>query len=182
MMKKTITKQLKSKKIRALYNKKTNSYLFCAVDICAILCNTKHSTAKNYWQTKKRRDSFFDIQKGYQNKTLTLPARDGKFYKTDVIDIETIMYLIKTISHGNSLVYKLLLKKLGVGFIVEIFNKKAQEENKKITSHAKKEKKTIYLSTTVYQRPFSLKETLIDSLILQRPKLLLKLDNKNFNC
>ena len=159
MTKKTITNHLKNKKIRALYNKKTNSYLFCAVDICAILCNTKHSTAKSYWQTKKRRDSFFDAQKGYQNKSLTLPASDGKFYKTDVIDIETIMYLIKTITHGNSILYKLLLKKLGTGFIAQMFNKKAQEENKEITTFIKKEKKTILLSTTVYQRPFSLKET-----------------------
>ena len=153
---KTLTNLLKTKNIRALYNKETGYYLFCAVDICALLCSTKHSTAKSYWQTKKRRDSFFDMEKGYVNKTLTLPASDGKFYKTDVIDIQTVLYLIKTIAHQSSLIYKLLLKKLGTDLIIKALKHKAKEENIKIATHIKNKKKAIHLASSTYKHYFTL--------------------------
>ena len=168
---KTLTNLLKNKNIRALYNKETGCYLFCAVDICAVLCNTKKQTAKSYWQTKKRRDIFFSMEKGYVNKTLTLPAIDGKFYKTDVIDMEAVLYLIKTIARANGLVYKLLLKTLGTDLIVQALKHKAKEESNKIKNHIDNKKKTIYLASSVHKHYFvlsapniqSIKETLIKS-------------------
>ena len=132
---KTLKNILKNKRLRCLYDKTTNEYWFCAVDICQILCNTKYDTAKSYWKITKHRTPFFMPEKGYINTQLSLPAKDGKLYKMDVINIKTIILLIKTIKHKNSTSIKLFLLRYGKTKLVKILNKFASIQTTKVINY-----------------------------------------------
>ena len=99
---KTIEKAIEDGSLRCVGSKGLNMSLFCATEVCAVLCGTSYATAKNYWKTAKRRDSYFDIEKGYDNKQLTMVAKDGKVYKTDVVDVAGFIYLLKRIQYRGS--------------------------------------------------------------------------------
>ena len=155
---KTLKNLLKNKHLRCLYDKTTNEYWFCAVDICQILCNTKYDTAKSYWKTTKQRTPFFMPKKGYINKRLSLPANDGKLYKMDVITIKTVLFLIKIIKHKNSITIKLFLLCYGRNKIIEILNKFAAIQTAKVIEYFKTSGKKASFSETWIEKIYNVSE------------------------
>ena len=147
---KTLKNILKNKSLRCLYDKTTGEYWFCAVDICQILCDTKYDTAKSYWKITKYRTPFFMLEKGYVNTQLSLPAKDGKLYKMDVINITTVLLLIKIINHKNSITIKLFLLCYGKKKLIEILNKFAGIQTSKVINYIiQKGKKASFYETWV---------------------------------
>ena len=122
----TLPELLAATPIRAMTYPATQTQYFSAVDICHWLCNpmgtvmTRQSLrrAKSYWQYIKRSDPYFDLLGGYVGLQLSLPDCHGRFRQTDVIDTETVLYLIKKITHQHSRVVKLWLLLVGVRQVV----------------------------------------------------------------
>jgi len=158
-------KLFRNKKVRALWDKKNNKYWFSANDICKILIDGNYKKAKSYWKMIKQKDSFFSMENGYVNTQLNLPAKDGKYYNTDVIDIDIVLYLIKTIQHKNNRAVKMYLHLLGVKKLKNQITKSVCNTAKEIADLVKKLGKQIYFSQTKLQHTFVLNSCLYEKYI-----------------
>jgi hypothetical protein len=153
---KSIKNLLKNSSIRCLTSKQTGEHWFCAVDICQVLCNISYKAAKSYWKTTKQRNSFFDLQKGYVNTQMTLPATDGKLYKMDVINLKVVIYLINTIKHKNNKIFNDIIKTIGLYELIRSFNNFAKERSLKIKQYFKVTGKTVYFCYVYFAKEFTL--------------------------
>jgi len=84
-------KIFEEKKVRSVWSEEKQKWFFSVIDIIAILTNQDdYKKAKSYWSTLKERL----IKEGGELVTicdqLKMMSADGKFYKTDVADTETI--------------------------------------------------------------------------------------------
>ena len=87
-------KIFEEKKVRSVWSEEKQKWFFSVIDIVAILTNQDdYKKAKSYWSTLKERL----VKEGSQLVTncdqLKMMSSDGKFYKTDVADTETIFRL-----------------------------------------------------------------------------------------
>ena len=115
-----INKLFKNNKIRTLWNQEEEKYYISVVDVvCAI---TKSNDGRKYWNKLKQRLK----EEGNQSVTnchqLKLKSIDGKYYKTDVVDIEGMFRIIESIPSKNAEGIKLWLARLGSERIDEIFD------------------------------------------------------------
>ena len=82
--------------IRYYFDENAQKLYFSIVDVVGVI--TESTDARNYWKVLKNR------LKKAQNKLVTecnqlkMQSVDGKFYKTDVGDNETILKIIEIIS------------------------------------------------------------------------------------
>ncbi|OFW80086.1 MAG: antirepressor [Alphaproteobacteria bacterium RIFCSPLOWO2_01_FULL_40_26] len=121
MKKSTNIKIFESKKIRSVWNDKEEKWYFSIVDIVAVLTDQANfSLARNYWKVLKHRL----LKEGSQLVTncnqLKIQASDGKFYNTDVADLQTVFRLIQSIPSPKAEPFKLWLAKVGAERIDEI--------------------------------------------------------------
>lgn len=101
-------------KIRRHYDEKTETWYFSVIDIVAALIEqTDFKRAQSYWTTLKNRLK----QEGNESVTkcdkLKLQSADGKFYKTDVANVETLLRLIQSVPSPKAEPIKLWLAKVG---------------------------------------------------------------------
>ncbi len=101
-------------KIRRIYDEKTETWYFSIIDILqALLEQEEYQKARKYWNKLKQR------LKKEGNETVTnchqlkLKAADGKKYKTDVADPETLLRLIQSVPSPKAEPIKLWLAKVG---------------------------------------------------------------------
>ena len=107
-------KIFEEKKVRSVWSEEKQKWFFSVIDIVAILTNQDdYKKAKSYWSTLKERL----IKEGGELVTicdqLKMMSADGKFYKTDVADIETIFRLIQSIPSPKAEPIKMWLAKVG---------------------------------------------------------------------
>ena len=93
--------------VRSVWNDETSKWWLCAYDVVAALTETKNPRV--YWATLKRRN----IELFTNCKQLKLSARDGKKYKTDVIDENELNVLIALIRSNKKDIFKNWLSSLG---------------------------------------------------------------------
>jgi hypothetical protein len=91
-------KLFEDKKVRSAYDDKKEIWYFSIVDIIGILTDQPTvERARNYWKVLKSRL----LKEGNESVTncnqLKLQSEDGKFYKTDVGDVEQVFRLIQSI-------------------------------------------------------------------------------------
>ena len=108
-------------KIRRVWNGKQEKWYFSVIDIMAVLTQqADFKKAQSYWTTLKSRLR----QEGNESVTkcdkLKLQSADGKFYKTDVADVETLLRLIQSVPSPKAEPIKLWLAKVGYERIQEI--------------------------------------------------------------
>ncbi len=108
-------------KIRRLWDEKKEKWYFSVIDIIAILTEqTDFKKSQSYWTTLKSRLK----QEGNESVTkcdkLKLQSADGKFYKTDVADVETLLRLIQSVPSPKAEPIKLWLAKVGYERIQEV--------------------------------------------------------------
>jgi len=89
-------KIFEEKKVRSVWSEEKQKWFFSVIDIVAILTNQDdYKKAKSYWSTLKERL----VKEGSHLVTncdlLKTMSSDGKFYKADVADTETIFRLTK---------------------------------------------------------------------------------------
>ena len=85
--------------VRSVWDDENAKWWLCAVDVVAALAET--ANPRVYWAAVKRRNA----QLFTNCKQLKLPARDGKKYKTDVIDESMLNALIAVIRSSKKDVF-----------------------------------------------------------------------------
>lgn len=101
-------------KIRRHFDEKTETWYFSVIDIVAALTEQlDFKKAKTYWTTLKNRLKNEGSELVTKCDQLKLQSADGKFYKTDVADVETILRLVQSVPSKKAEPIKLWLAKVG---------------------------------------------------------------------
>jgi len=109
------------KKIRRIWDSKKDKWFFSIIDVISVLTQQDDfKKAQSYWTTLKSRLK----QEGNESVTkcdkLKLRSADGKLYKTDVADVETLLRLIQSVPSPKAEPIKLWLAKVGYERIQEV--------------------------------------------------------------
>ena len=135
-----------NKQIRSFFDNVNQKYWFSAIDICKLLTGNHHFKAKNYWHTLKNRTAPLKLENGYKNPKLTLLCKDGSFRQTDVVDLETIILVIKHMPHINCKAYKLYLQFCGIKKLAQRLNHIGRKEDAYTRKYSKSKNKRVVLS------------------------------------
>jgi hypothetical protein len=115
-----VNKIFNNETIRTVWNKEDEKYYISVVDIVGVISESENP--RNYWKVLKHRLK----QEGNESVTncnqLKLKASDGKYYNTDVVDIEGMFRIIESIPSKNAEPVKIWLAKLGSEKIDETFD------------------------------------------------------------
>ncbi len=115
-----INKMFNNETIRTVWDKENEKYYISVVDIVKALTDSKNP--RHYWNVLKGRLKDEGNESVTNCDQLKLKAADGKYYKTDVVDIENMFRLIESIPNKNAEPIKGWLAKLGKERIDEIFD------------------------------------------------------------
>ncbi|MBU2542161.1 Bro-N domain-containing protein [Patescibacteria group bacterium] len=101
-------------KIRRYFDEEKEMWYFSVIDIIKALTNqADYQTARKYWNKLKERLKKEGNQSVTNCHQLKLQSADGKFYKTDVANVETILRLIQSVPSKKAEPIKLWLAKVG---------------------------------------------------------------------
>ncbi len=102
------------KKIRRVWDEKKEKWYFSIIDIISVLIEQPNfKRAKSYWTTLKNRLKNEGSELVTFCDQLKMQSADGKFYKTDVADVEVILRLIQSVPSPKAEPIKLWLAKVG---------------------------------------------------------------------
>ena len=123
MTKKQLIQLFEDRKVRTVWDDELQKWFFSIVDVCHVLTDSKdYQTARKYWNKLKERLK----EEGNESVTnchqLKLKSSDGKYYATDVVDIEGMFRLIESVPSKNAEPIKQWLAKLGSERIDEVFD------------------------------------------------------------
>lgn len=117
-----ISQLFNSEKIRTVWDKEKQKYFISVVDVVGVLTNSNHQGSRNYWKVLKFRLKEEGSQSVTNCNQLKLKSSDGKYYMTDVVDIEGMFRIIESIPSKNAEPIKLWLAKLGSERVNETFD------------------------------------------------------------
>lgn len=120
MTKKEAIKIFEEKKVRTVWDDETEEWFFSIVDVVAILTDSPNPS--NYWKVLKHRLRKEGNESVTNCNQLKLKSSDGKYYNTDVVDIEGMFRIIESIPSKNVEPVKQWLAHLGKERIDEIFD------------------------------------------------------------
>jgi len=110
-------------KIRRHWDEEKEKWYFSVIDIVAILIEqTDFKRAKSYWTTLKNRLKNEGSELVTKCDQLKLQSTDGKFYNTDVADVETLLRLIQSVPSKKAEPIKIWLARVGYERIEEMNN------------------------------------------------------------
>ena len=115
-----INKMFNSETIRTVWSKEEQKYYISVVDIVGILSESRDG--RKYWNKLKQRLGNEGNESVTNCHQLKLKSSDGKYYKTDVVDIEGMFRIIESIPSKNAEPIKLWLARLGRERIDEVFD------------------------------------------------------------
>jgi len=100
--------------IRRIYDEKSETWYFSVVDIIAALIQQPdYQTARKYWNKLKERLKKEGSQSVTDCHQLKLEAADGKHYKTDTANPETLLRIVQSVPSPKAEPIKLWLAKVG---------------------------------------------------------------------
>ena len=117
---KTITNLFQGGEIRSIWDSELEDYYFSVVDVISIL--TDSPRPRKYWNALKIKLLEEGSQLSSNLGQLKLKSKDGKYYKTDVLDTEGIFRLIESVPSRNAEPFKLWLAKLGRQEVDNVFD------------------------------------------------------------
>lgn len=97
--------------IRSVYDEEQEKWYFSVVDLIAIL--TESEKPANYWKVLKNRLKKEGSQLVTDCNQLKMKAKDGKYYKTDALDVEGCLRLVQSVPSPKAEPVKLWLAKVG---------------------------------------------------------------------
>ena len=107
--------------VRRHFDEEKQKWFFSVIDIVAVLTDeTDYKKSKSYWSTLKSRLKKEGSEVVTNCDQLKMKAQDGKSYKTDVADLETILRLVQSIPSKKAEPIKLWLAKVGNERVQEI--------------------------------------------------------------
>ncbi|MCL2860554.1 MAG: phage antirepressor protein [Oscillospiraceae bacterium] len=115
-----ISKFFNNDSIRTIWDKESEKYYISVTDVVGVLSESKDG--KTYWRVLKHRLKKEGNESVTDCNELKLKASDGKYYKTDVCDIEGMFRIIQSIPSKNAEPFKQWLAKLGSERIDETFD------------------------------------------------------------
>jgi len=111
-----------NKKIRVEWKEDEEKWYFSVVDVVSVLTDNDYQKARNYWKWLKNKL----IQEGSElvsdTNQLKMKTSDGKYYNTDVMNIEQILRLIQSIPSKKAEPFKLWLAQIGRERIDETYD------------------------------------------------------------
>ena len=115
-----INKIFNNETIRTVWDKEEEKYFISVVDIVGVLAESENP--RNYWKVLKHRLKKEGNESVTNCNQLKLKASDGKYYNTDVCDIEGMFRIIESIPSKNAEPIKQWLAYLGKERIDEVFD------------------------------------------------------------
>ena len=115
-----VNKIFNNETIRTLWDKEQEKYFISVIDIVGVL--SESSNPRNYWKVLKHRLKKEGNESVTNCNQLKLKSKDGKYYNTDVVDIEGMFRIIESIPSKNAEPIKQWLAKLGGERIDEVFD------------------------------------------------------------
>ena len=115
-----INKIFNNENIRTVWDKESEKYYISVVDVVGILSESENP--RNYWKVLKHRLKKEGNESVTKCNQLKLKSSDGKYYNTDVVDIEGMFRIIESIPSKNAEPIKQWLAKLGRERIDEVFD------------------------------------------------------------
>ena len=115
-------KIFEDKKIRAKWDEEEEKWFFSVVDIVAVLTENDYQAGRRYWSVLKTRLKKEGSQLTTNCSQLKMQSVDGKFYNTDVMNIEQILRLIQSIPSKKAEPLKLWLAQVGKERIDEAYD------------------------------------------------------------
>ena len=112
-----------------------DEWWFSVVDVVGAL--TESEDARNYWKVLKHRLKNEGSESVTKCNQLKLPAVDGKFYKTDCANTETMFRLIQSVPSRKAEPFKQWLAKVGYERVKEIQNPELAQKRMKEIYQAK---------------------------------------------
>ena len=116
-----INKIFNNETIRTVWDKEDEKYYISIVDIVGVLADSKEP--RKYWswlKAKLKKEEDFELSS--ITRQLKLKSTDGKYYNTDVCDIEGMFRIIESVPSKNAEPIKQWLAKLGKERIDEVFD------------------------------------------------------------
>ena len=140
MTNKTSIKLFESKKVRSVWDSEQSKWYISIVDVVGVL--TESPNPNNYWKVLKNRLRKEGNESVTNCNQLKMQSSDGKFYKTDVADVEQLFRLIQSIPSPKAEPFKLWLAEiarerleeiddpeLGIERLMEYYHRKGYSEN-----------------------------------------------------
>lgn len=115
-----MNKIFNSEAIRTVWDKEEEKYFISVVDVVGVLTGSERP--RKYWSDLKKQLSEDGFELSGKIGQLKLKSTDGKYYKTDVVDIEGMFRIIESIPSKNAEPIKQWLAKLGSERIDETFD------------------------------------------------------------
>jgi hypothetical protein len=105
MTTKNTLKLFEDKKVRTLWDNEQEKWYLSVVDVIGVL--TDSPNPNNYWKVLKNRLKKEGNQSVTNCNQLKMQSADGKFYKTDVADVEQLFRLIQSIPSPKAELFKM---------------------------------------------------------------------------
>ena len=118
MTKETSVKLFEDRKVRSLWDSEQEKWYISVVDVIEVL--TESNRPRKYWDDLKRKLQAEGSELSEKIGQLKMQSSDGKFYKTDVADIEQLFRLIQSIPSPKAEPFKLWLSQLARERLEEI--------------------------------------------------------------
>lgn len=139
MVKKNEIKLFENKKVRSVWDSEAEKWYISIVDVVGVL--TESANPNNYWKVLKNRLKKEGNESVTNCNQLKMQSSDGKFYKTDVADVEQLFRLIQSIPSPKAEPFKLWLAEiarerleeiddpeLGIERLMEYYHRKGYSE------------------------------------------------------
>ena len=115
-----INKIFNNETIRTIWDKEQEKYFISVIDIVGVVAESENP--RKYWSVLKTRLKKEGNELATICSQLKLKSTDGKYYNTDVVDIEGMFRIIESIPSKNAEPIKQWLAKLGSERIDETFD------------------------------------------------------------
>jgi len=115
-------KIFEDKNIRAKWDDEQEKWYFSVVDVVSVLTDNDYQKSRNYWKWLKGKLNEEESELVSKTNQLKMKSTDGKFYNTDVMDIEQILRLIQSIPSKKAEPFKLWLAQVGKERIDEAYD------------------------------------------------------------
>ena len=115
-----VKKLFNNQQIRTVWDKEDEKYYISVVDVVGVLSESENPN--NYWKVLKHRMKKEGNESVTNCNQLKLQSSDGKYYMTDVVDIEGMFRIIESVPSKNAEPIKQWLAKLGSERIDEVFD------------------------------------------------------------